>query len=230
MDKDLIFITLSNDGYVDYTLNCIESLKKIGMSGPKVYTIGEQSFQKFKEQGVDCEKIGSPCTNFQVYRQGNWHNIVSNKFKIIYDNLLKYKYVLITDGDIIYLNQDFISYCLESIGNNDLLIQNNTLSDKDKGNLCTGFMLIKSSDLTKRLFNFETVKKHVKKNWGDQSYINRIKRNLKYKLLPLNLFPNGRYFRRNSETINPYMIHFNWVKGHKKKLDMEKYEKWYLEQ
>ena len=55
-------------------------------------------------------------------------------------------------------------------------------------------------------------------------------------LIPLELFPNGRYYNLNSNTLEnnnnddkkPYMIHFNWLNGHKKKNFMKKYNKWYI--
>ena len=45
-DKDnnnIAFITLTNTGYIDYTLNCLQSLKNINMKKQlKVYCIGEK--------------------------------------------------------------------------------------------------------------------------------------------------------------------------------------------
>jgi len=31
--------------------------------------------------------------------------------------------------------------------------------------------------------------------WGDQTYVNQIKHNLRFGVLPLDLFPNGQYLR-----------------------------------
>jgi hypothetical protein len=50
---------------------------------------------------------------------------------------------------------------------------------------------------------------------------------MKYTRLPLSLFPTGKYYYKYSNNINPYMIHFNWIKGHEKKEKMIKYNKWF---
>ena len=68
-----------------------------------------------------------------------------------------------------------------------------------------------------------------KLGWDDQVYINNIKKQLKYILLPLELFPNGNYYYANSKKINPYLIHFNWLTGNDKMKKMKFYKKWYLD-
>ena len=65
--------------------------------------------------------------------------------------------------------------------------------------------------------------------WDDQIYINNHKHKLKYKMLPIELFPNGKYYYNNSANINPYLIHFNWIVGDEKKEKMRTYDKWYLD-
>jgi hypothetical protein len=89
-------------------------------------------------------------------------------------------------------------------------------------------MYIKSNKNTISLFNPANVKQYKKeKKWGDQKYINEIKTLMKYKLLPLELFPNGQYYYKNPN-LSPYMIHFNWIKGHEKRRQMILYNKWYI--
>jgi hypothetical protein len=120
-----------------------------------------------------------------------------------------------------------MNYCLEYIQDNDIVIQNDTLDDKDHTNLCSGFMFIKSSEKTIDLFDPKKVEKYAKPGWGDQKYINKIISNLKYKVLPLQLFPNGMYYYNNTK-LNPMMIHFNWLRGHEKKEKMITHKKWYI--
>jgi Nucleotide-diphospho-sugar transferase. len=89
-------------------------------------------------------------------------------------------------------------------------------------------MFIKSNADTLHFFN----PNHVEHNkntlgWGDQVYINDNKHKLKYKMLPIELFPNGKYYYNNT-IINPYLIHFNWIIGHTKKQKMRDYGKWHL--
>jgi hypothetical protein len=227
----IAFITLTNTGYVDYTLNCLKSLENIAAPINLVcFCIGKEGYNCLTEKGYECILIDDENnSNFQQYRQGNWSNITIKKFDIIYENLLLNEYVLFTDGDIVFENNNFINYLLENIGDNDILVQNDTLDDNNSTNLCSGFIFIKSNAKTLHLFN--PTKMQVNKNekgWGDQIYINKIKDKLKFKMLPLELFPNGQYFYNNVDQITPYLIHFNWIIGHDKKAKMTKFSKWYL--
>jgi len=222
------FITLTNTGYIDYTLNCFQSLKRINMDGRlKAYCIGEKGVSVLETNGYVCELIDNcHAENFQTFRKGNWSNIVYYKFEIIYRHLINNKYVCITDGDIVYENNKIFDFLLDNIEDNDMLIQSDGLYVDI---LCSGFMFIKSNETTINLFNPINVEECIGlKGWGDQIYINSIKNNLKFKKLPLHLFPSGKYYYTFCENINPYLIHFNWVVGHEKKNRMESHNKWYI--
>ncbi len=227
------FLTLTNDGYIDYTLNCLQSLKKIGCSEPLVcYTIGDLAFQALhnaKANVVALHNENKKNAQFQVFRTEQWADVVSRKFEIIYQNLLLAEFVCFTDGDIVYEKNGFLDFCLAHIKNNDMLIQNDSMSDLSSANLCSGFMFIKSNPVTLKLFNPVNIKSLIKEGWGDQLYINSIKNTLKFQTLPLALFPNGKYFYEHAATIRPFLIHFNWVQGHVKKEKMQFYNKWFLE-
>ena len=130
-----------------------------------------------------------------------------------------------------------MDFCINNIKDNDILIQNDTLNDNLNSNLCSGFMFIKSNKLTIDIFYPKNVKKHVKEGWDDQIYVNKLKNKLKFKKLPLNLFPNGKYYYDTIKNKNilyyfnnkkPYMVHFNWVKSHQKKMKMKKHNMWYI--
>jgi hypothetical protein len=137
---------------------------------------------------------------------------------------LNREYVCITDGDIVYENNGVFDFLLEHIGDNDMLIQSEGLDTDD---VCSGFMFIKSNPRTISLFHPENVEIHKNTvGWDDQVYINEMKYKLKYKVLPLSLFPTGKYYDSYSDNIDPYLIHFNWIVGHEKKSIMIKYQKW----
>ena len=227
--NNIAFITLSNTGYIDYTLNCLQSLKNINMKKQlKTYCIGEQGYDILKKDYM-CELIidEKNITNFQVFRTLYWSNITYYKFEIIYNNLLNNEYVCITDGDIVYENNQLFHYLLTNIEDNDLLIQSEGIYNID---LCTGFMFIKSNENTISIFNPENVKMYRNNvGWDDQIYVNTIKYKLKYKKLPIQLFPTGKYYYHYNNNIQqPYLIHFNWITGNQKKKRMIEYNKWYL--
>ena len=62
----------------------------------------------------------------------------------------------------------------------------------------------------------------------DQFYINSRRDEIKYKKLPMELFPNGAYFRLQ-KPLNNYMIHFNYILGTRKKEKMIKYGYWLID-
>lgn len=226
-------ITLTNSGYIDYTLNCLKSLELVGFENPlHCYVLGNEGHNILQSRGYKSILLKShndADTKFNQFREGNWHNVTKRKFEIIYNELMKNEFVCFTDGDIVFLDKNFLNYCFNYIQDKDMVIQNDTLSNTDHTNLCSGFMLIKSNKKTLELFNPTNVEKDVKSGWDDQIYINKIKSKLNYKLLPLELFPNGNYYYKNHQKLKPMLVHFNWVKGHIKKENMLKYKKWYLQ-
>jgi hypothetical protein len=208
----------------------LKSLERIGLA-PNIlhtYVIGKEGYEIIKQLGYECDLIDDePLSNFQTFRKGNWVDIMFNKFTIIYENLLKYKYVCFTDGDIVFENANFLEYLKNNIESYDMLIQEDYNCHERLNDVCAGFMCIKSNEKTISLFNPEFVKQYkITENWDDQIYINGIKHNLNYKCLPLDLFPNGKYYYNNSN-LTPYLIHFNWLTGHDKKIAMKHYGKWY---
>ncbi len=84
------FITLTNNGYLDYTLNCYKSLKNINCKIPlKTYAIGIDAYNKLKFQKKNVEKISDEKNiTFETFRKGKWAYITFYKFEIIYKNLL----------------------------------------------------------------------------------------------------------------------------------------------
>lgn len=230
MQKPTIaLITLTNKGYLKYTYNCVKSLDDIGLKKQiRCYAIGKEAYGRLTQKGTMATLIDDEeNTGFQFFRRGNWKNVVFYKFEIIHQNLSNYDFVCFTDGDIVFEDSYFLQYCIDHICKIDLLIQNDTMDDESNCNLCAGFMFIKSNKNTLKIFDPGYVKENstIHEKWGDQTYINEIKNKLNYKLLPLTLFPNGRYYRKNHKTLKPLLIHFNWVVGHGKSYHIVRYMK-----
>lgn len=162
--EDLAFITLTNDGYIDYTLNLLKSLELYNLDKKiKCYCIGKNGYTKLKNMGYNSFLIDDNInTNFCEYRQKNWKKIVSRKFNIISKNLKTHKYVLFTDGDIVFTHKNAINYLLENIGDNDMIIQ----STKTKNNVCSGFFMLKSNKKTIKLFDPINIVNIKKKKMG----------------------------------------------------------------
>lgn len=230
----LSFITLTNNGYKEMTKNCLISLKRLGINYLKVFCMDQESYDYLStdfdlvyKMDLDEKEIISNLTN---YRRENWSKVVFKKFDIIYKELQKNDYVLFTDGDIVYKKKGFIEYCLKNLGEYDLIIQDDRLTDKPINNineeLCTGFMLIKKNEKMLEIFNPENIPNLDVK--CDQFYINSKRDEIKYNKLPLKLFPNGAYFRME-KPLNNYMVHFNYILGTRKKEKMIKYGYWFID-
>ena len=233
---NIAFITLTNDGYVKFTLNCLRSLSSFESSPQTfeytdanekeeecvtkdqviplhVHCIGNECANALQMEGYKVSLIGNAdhLSRRQVFRKGSWGALTQKKFEIIYENLLVHDFVCITDGDVVFC-KPFWRYLQNTIGDKDLLIQNDTLDDNCHDNLCSGFMFIRKNENTLRIFHPHNTKHRVYEvQFDDQVYINEVKFLLNYALLPLNLFPNGKYFYQNSQTIDPLMVHFNWT-------------------
>jgi hypothetical protein len=175
---------------------------------------------------LDIERLGG----FHTFDSKTFIDAVFQKFVIIHAALKTHDFVLFTDGDIVYERAGVIEYLKTNIADNDLLIQNDGTTDAEQRNLCTGFMFIRSSPLT--LSMFDPVKQgsvYTSMHGNDQVFFNRfIKPALKYKSLPLNLFPTGFYYYKFYKTLTPFIIHFNWVIGHEKRRKMIEHGKWYI--
>lgn len=226
-NHNIAFITLTNTGYIDYTLNCLESLKRAKIKQElQIYCIGIEGYNRLNGLGITCNLIDDEeNSNFQTFRKNNWSNVTYYKFEIIYNNLLHHDYVCITDGDIVYEDNTIFDYLLNNIGENDMIIQSEGLDTND---ICSGFMFIKSNPLTISLFDPKNVEKHRnEKKWDDQVYINKIKHKIQFQKLPLSLFPTGNYYYTYHPK-NPYLIHFNWIVGNEKKHKMIHYNKWFI--
>jgi hypothetical protein len=224
------FITLTNSGYLEYTNNLIKSLENINFEGLKVYCIDDKAFnnlnydRKLKIDNPEEEEV----EDFYSFRScEEWAKIMFQKFRIIYRELKKNDFVLFTDGDIIYRDKRFMNDLLNRIDDNDVLFQNDKQNDDDHSELCAGFQFIKSNEKTLNFYNPDNVSLETILNLKcDQPYINKFKSQLKYNLLPLKKYPNGKYYEDNKN--NSYMIHYNYLIGHDKKSMMKKNNHWFL--
>lgn len=223
--EDVALVTLTNDGYINFTSKCLLTLKHHGITDVIVYCLGAKCHKHFTELGYTCVSLDTTSDQskqMQCFRNNNWHHVTIRKFDAIHENLQKYKYVCLFDGDIIFHSKLFIEYCLSNIGRRDLLIQSDRWNDKVKNLLCTGFMFIKSNTTTLDVFSPESALENLKlrkipKGWDDQIYINNVRNKLKLKILPLDLFPNGGYMKHHSSKItNPMLRHYNFTRGRQK--------------
>lgn len=242
MDK-ISFITLTNNGYKNYTKNCLQSLKKLNTkinldSKLKIYCMDSVAFNDLSIEHkniIKCENL-EHCDKMLSYMDKGWNYLTLKKLDVIYEELLKNEFVCFTDGDIVFENENIFDYCLKHIKECELLIQRDDLGKDYPLNLsngkimvptvCTGFMFIRKTPNTLRLFRKDNIDQTLK---CDQTYINNVLNQFNYKKLPLSIFPNGLYYKLFRKNIKPYLIHFNYTETAKDKKElMKKYKKWYI--
>jgi len=229
-------ITYTTNGYVDFTHNLISSIKKNKIDIKlKIFTLDKQSKDYFNEKGIDTLEFTSKYIETQdkmfFQNSDNFGYLMMAKFEIIYQQLLSNDYVLYIDGDIV-IKKDIMQYLFSIKKNHDIIFQNDKRPSKPNLiNLCAGFMFIKSNKKTLNFFNPDNL--NVKKITGykthDQTHINKSKSKFNYGVLSLDTFPNGAHFYNNFESLDPSIIHFNYVIGEEKINTIKKYGEWYID-
>lgn len=222
-------ITLTNFGYKEFTENSLKSLSLLNFDLSKIiiYTLDNESYKYFskKYKNITCKQTNNiDLPNLAKYQDSNWNKLTIQKIKIVYEELKQNDYLLLFDGDIVFENSKFIEYCYnELISDNLDIICQNEWKDNNNDKLCTGFYLLKSTENTIKCFDVDL----LNTNENDQSFLNRRKHMLRYKLLPIEKFPNGKYYYEKNPS-EPYIIHFNFVFSHDKENKMKMYNKWYI--
>tara|TARA_B110000858_G_scaffold192819_1_gene244191 strand:- start:14461 stop:15393 length:933 start_codon:yes stop_codon:yes gene_type:complete len=222
---------MTNKGYIDFTLNCYKSLKKSGAEFDLVsHVLDKEAYNILKNNNHPAVFVDNKTLSDLVYynREG-WGKMMYTKMKIIYDELQKHKYVCITDGDIVFNNKCFMEYCFNMSKKYDIIFQNNASSNQAVASICAGFVFIKSNENTRKLYNINEIKNVSTEQNCLKGRIRKIS-SLKLGYLPLELFPNGKFYRSNNTTLNPYMVHFNHTSTTRKIGHMKKYGSWHLKE
>uniref|UniRef100_A0A6C0AHC2 Nucleotide-diphospho-sugar transferase domain-containing protein n=1 Tax=viral metagenome TaxID=1070528 RepID=A0A6C0AHC2_9ZZZZ len=229
--KEVSLITITNSGYLPITQNCIKSIDRLHINCPlKIFSIDKMCYEKLVENKYEnLEFLGNIHEKAVEYCDDNWSLVTMQKVISIRKELEKSNIVVYIDGDIVVEDSRFITYCYEKLNENkdiDMLAQREWRGDNDKNEICTGFLAIRSNEKTKKFFEFDINKKER----NDQHFVNGKRHCLNIELLPEELFPNGKfYYTRSSKTkLDPYLIHFNFVKSHDKIPKMKSNNKWYL--
>lgn len=226
-------MTFTNKGYVEYTKNLIVSnIKNNVNANIRIYALDQYAydyFQDFHDDVILYKKQDFENT-YLSQSDEKFGNLMIVKFELIYKELLEKDNVVYVDGDIVF-KKNFSSYLTNYAPDLDIVFQDDLRPSKpDLENVCAGFMYIKSNDTTLNFFKPtpKLVRKFNKYKTHDQTYINKNKDKFSYLKLPLNDFPNGAHYYQFYETLDPYIIHFNYVRGDEKLDRMKKHGEWYI--
>ena len=223
-------ITITSKYYMDYTLNMLVSLKKLGLENKiNTYCLDTDSYRELSSNGFNAEEVKM---DFDIVKNPTHYGTIDfnifmyYKVKVIKNELKNNKYVTYTDGDVVFKKtfNDIFKDCNKY----DLIaLKDFDVNNPSKTSICAGFMVLKSNFKTKYLFNPNTISKN---NFEihDQEIINSKKKWIRYKYLDHKLFCNGSYFLENSENLDPVLIHFNYIVGDHKKEVMKEKNCWYI--
>ena len=231
--KNLNFMTFTNKGYVDYTHNLLSSIKENNLDiDIKIYALDQFSLNYFEELGANVKIYQKDDFADTYLKQDDkdFGNLMIVKFELIYKELLENDNVVYVDGDITF-KKDLSEYLINFSNDSDIIFQNDLKPSKpDREWVCAGFMYIKSSKKTLKFFKptAKLIRKFNKYSTHDQTYINKNKRKFSYTLLPLDDFPNGAHYYQYFETLDPFLIHFNYIRGDEKQERMKFHNEWYL--
>ena len=226
-------ITLTNDGYIEYTQNLLNSSNNVGINNIEVFCVGKKSYRHFNKQGLNAHLISnnffSGKLKFLEWRTKNFNKLMFEKLTLIYKSLIESQKVLYIDGDIVFL-KNFLAE-LNNHPIEDIVGQWDYNPTTKASTLCAGFMVINNTQESKNLFNPKFVPKTLldsKFHFDDQKYINKNLNSVNYEFLDIKKYPNGAYFYENYKNLDPSIIHFNYLIGDEKKIKMKEMGYWYL--
>ena len=155
-DGKTVITTMTNYGYILYTLNMLKSLKPFGLDKKiLIVSIDQKGANILKRLGynvycIDDKELG----RFSPWNTKGYDKICFLKLELIHSILSLNKNVLLTDGDIVFLKDPLpdIKWWSEE-KHIDVHIQNDGTNNIDLQNMCTGYMLIKTSEKMIKLYD-----------------------------------------------------------------------------
>jgi len=229
-----VLTTLTNYGYLLYTLNMLKSLRPYGLDKKVlIVTIDEKSHIILQNMGYHTICIHDSLAKFFPWNSKGYDKICYYKLEMIYQILSLGHNLVLIDGDIVFQQNPVKDIQEWNQSTEDVWIQNDSTDDNNTTNMCTGYMFIRSNAKMIDLYDCvsdagkEKYKKCALDN-NDQTYFNKyVKPDCTMKGLPLALYPNGDFFY-NSSNLTTVLVHFNWVKGHQKMAKMKAHKMWLL--
>ena len=228
-----VMTTLTNSGYLLYTLNMLKSLRPFGLDKKiLIVCIDRKGAESLTARGYSVICVDDIYSKFSPWNSTEYVKICYLKLELIYRILSLQKNVLLIDGDIVF-RKNPMEDMLSQDKTFDVWIQNDSLENSNTKNMCTGYMFIKSSDKLIQLYDVISESgraKYLKCAFdnNDQTYFNiYVKPRCIFSALPLEKYPNGKMFYDNPN-LDPVLVHFNWVHGHVKMAKMKEHKMWLL--
>jgi len=245
-NQPLIWFTLINYGYIDFTKNFLESMRRNGIKFKLlVYCLDDETVEGLKEYSDTCVCIrydkGSS-KELVTWQTPEFKKICFMRLDIIRDLMQKYKCnVGHIDTDIVLLRDPtpVVLNAIKSHPDVDVIAQcdeNGVHCTKHTNcpSFCNGVMLLKYTPTILKCFEYTEDEVNNSKN-GDQDFLLGKFNNYGIKTLTIdkNIFLNGSYegIQSGSPATLPKeacLVHFNWMVGKDKTVRMKEQKMWYI--
>jgi hypothetical protein len=229
-----VLTTLTNYGYLLYTLNMLKSLEPFGLDKKVlVIAIDEKAHAMIKQRGYHSVCLHEHLSAFHPWNTRGYDTICYYKIQMIHYIMSLNKNILLLDGDLVFQQNPKNDIEEWNESDEDIWIQNDGTDDDNTTNMCTGYMMIRSNEKMIALYEIDRAAKLYSEcalDNNDQTYFNTfVKPYCTIAALPLRLYPNGNVFYNVAEVhASAILVHFNWVKGHKKLVKMKEHQMWLL--
>jgi len=230
-DGKTVMLTLTNYGYLLYTLNMLKSLKPFGIT-PLIICMDKRAQRILIEKGYHTVLVEGEAA-FCAWNTKGYDSICYLKMQLIHHVLSLHHNILLVDGDIVFLQNPWTDIQQWTTG--EVWIQNDAQHNENTTNLCTGYLFVRSTPNMIQLYDCTSIegKQKYKKcafDNNDQTYFNQfVKPYCQTNALPLEKYPNGKMFYEHVELRHhAVLVHFNWVHGHVKMAKMKEHKMWIL--
>lgn len=251
-DGQTVFATLTNSGYLLYTLNLLKSLQPYGLdkkvlvlcmderAAQRLERVGYRAFVVQEKEQDEKEESKEDLSRFCPWNTKGYDEICYTKLCLIHRILSMNHHILLVDGDVVFRKNPIEEWrgwwSSPSKQMPDVVIQNDSEQEGDTTNLCTGYLWIRSSPHTCDIYDCESEEGRERYRLcafdnNDQTYFNRyVKPVCHVHVLPLLRYPNGLVYQKRKQICNEnaVLVHFNWLKGHLKLVTMKQNGMWRL--
>ena len=146
-EEPTVITTLTNYGYLLYTLNMLKSLKPFGLDKKiLIFCMDRKGTLILQNMGYHVVCMESKLASFCPWNSKGYDEICFVKLEMIHCILSLKKNVLLIDGDIVFQKNPMtdINQWIHNT-NVDVFIQNDSQNNTDITNMCTGYLFIRSS-------------------------------------------------------------------------------------
>lgn len=251
VDRNVIVMCL-NQGNLDLLINFVSSAQHANIPIPNLLVFASDAdvvkkLEPFKLHVVDCSDIGTfPTKAANGYGDGTFTRMMWLKVLSVYMvNRLEYN-VLFQDADLVWFKDPFTYFEGEDMQGADVVFMDDGARSERFNPLFgnTGFYYVRYTPTTRvmmqeLLFSNHLIEKHKSHQAVVIQRMNDMisKYGLRYKLLPMDLFPTGMVYHHRKSLMSkitsgqhqPFVFHMCWTKNRVEKLIyFKKSNMWYL--